>query len=504
MRLSLLLLFAGASFAFAAPSKTTTPIAPPPAPAPEPASTPAGPSLIRKSLVRIQTVSQDPDYSAPWNSGSVEQGIGAGFVIDGERILTNAHVVSNARMIWVTREGDPNRYTAKVQHIAHDCDLAVLRPLNRDFFKGMRPLEFDGLPQIESTVSVYGYPIGGDRPSVTRGVVSRIDFEDYSHSGADSHLVIQIDAAINPGNSGGPVVQDGKVVGVAFQGYSGDVAQNTGYMIPTPVIKRFLTDIADGHYDHYMDLSVSTFPLTNPAARHALGLPDNNQGALVCTVFGGGSSEGILQPGDVILEIDGHPVASDGSVELDGSNVQMAEVVERKFKGDKVKLKIVRSGKPMEVTVPLDQPFPFSLFANSYDVKPRYIEFAGLVFQPLDQNFISSTQLTNFRTRYTFDHFLDGNLYKEHPEIVILSNILSDPVNAYADEFRQAIVDTINGQKIRTLDDVAAALAKPEKNYVIEFLGESRPLVLEARAVAEARARIDTRYGIRKESNLKP
>ena len=45
---------------------------------------------------------------------------------------------------------------------------------------------------------------------------------------------MQIDAAINPGNSGGPVLQEGKVVGVAFQGYSGDVAQNVGYMIPTP------------------------------------------------------------------------------------------------------------------------------------------------------------------------------------------------------------------------------------------------------------------------------
>jgi S1-C subfamily serine protease len=502
MRLPIFLLLACASAALAVPSKTSAPPAPPPDPVP--AASPAGPSLIRKSLVRIQTVSQDPDYTEPWNSGIIGQGIGAGFVIDGERILTNAHVVSNARMIWITREGDPNRYPARVLHIAHDCDLAVLRPLNRDFFKGMRPLEFDSLPQIESTVSVYGYPIGGDHPSVTRGVVSRIDFQDYSHSGADSHLVIQIDAAINPGNSGGPVVQDGKVVGVAFQGYSGDVAQNTGYMIPTPVIKRFLSDIADGHYDHYMDLAVSTFPLDNPAARHALGLADDSRGVFVSSVFGGGSSDGILKPGDVILSIDGHSVASDGSVELDGSNVQMAEVVERKFKGDKVKLRIVRDGKPLDVTVPLNAPYPFTLFANAYDVKPRYIEFAGLVFQPLDQNFVSSTQLTNFRTRYTFDRFLEDDLYKERPEIVILSSILSDPVNAYAGEFRQAIVDSINGKKIRALDDVAAALSEPAKDYVIEFLGASRPLVLEAKAVADARARIDARYGIRKESNLKP
>jgi S1-C subfamily serine protease len=464
----------------------------------------ASPEIIRKSLVRVQTVSQEADYSSPWNPGGIGQGIGAGFVIDGNRVLTNAHVVSDSRKIWITREGDSNRYPAKILHIAHDCDLAVLQPLNLDFFKGMRALEFNGIPEIESAVMVYGYPIGGETPSVTRGIVSRVDFQEYSHSGTDSHLVIQIDAAINPGNSGGPVVQEGKVVGVAFQGYSGDVAQNTGYMIPTPVIKRFLKDIADGHYDHYVDLALNWSPLYNPAARHALGLPDDGRGVIVAKVFGGGSAEGIVKPRDVILSIDGHAVASDGSVELDGSDVELAEVIERKFKGDKVKLEVVREGKPLELVVPLNAPFPLTLFSNAYDVKPRYVVFAGLVFQPLDENFVNATPLTNSRTRYYFDHFLEDDLYKERPELVILSNILSDPVNAYADEFRQALVDTINGRKINRLDDVAAAFAEPAETYVIEFAGASRPLVLEAKAVAAARERILRRYGVTRESNLQP
>jgi len=464
----------------------------------------ASPELIRQSLVRIQTVSQDPDYVTPWNTGTIGQGIGAGFVISGNRILTNAHVVSNARKIWITREGDPNRYVAKILHIAHDSDLAVLRPLNTEFFQGMRALEFNGLPEIESTVMVYGYPIGGDRASVTRGIVSRVDFQEYSHSGADSHLVIQIDAAINPGNSGGPVVQDGKVVGVAFQGYSGDVAQNTGYMIPTPVIKRFLKDIEDGHYDHYVDLAITTFPLYNPAARHALGLPDDGQGVMVSSVYGGGSSDGIVKPRDVILSIDGHAVASDGSVQMEGSNVELAEIIERKFKGDTAKLEVIREGKPLTLSVPLTSPFPFNIYANAYDVKPRYVVFGGLVFQPLDQNFVTDNQLGNSRTSYTFTHFLQDALYKDRPELVILSRILSDPVNAYAAEFQQAMVDTINGHKINSLDDVAKAFAEPAKTYVIEFVGAGRPLVLEAKAVAAARARILSRYGVGRESNLKP
>ena len=302
---------------------------------------------VADSLVRIQATSQEPNYRAPWSGGEVASGVGAGFIVTGHRIMTNAHVISNVRFLTVSKEGDPKPYAARVVHIAHDCDLALLTVDSPNFFKNTVPLDFGGIPAIESTVSVYGYPIGGDRLSVTRGVVSRIDFQTYSHSGVDSHLTIQIDAAINPGNSGGPVLQDGKVVGVAFQGYSGDVAQNVGYMIPTPVIRRFLKDVEDGHYDSYMDLTISYHPLHNPAMRKALGLTDGDSGVFVGNVYEGGVSEGRLQPGDVLLSIDGLPIASDGTVSMDGEPVEMAEVVERKFKGERVEFEVLRDGKQM-------------------------------------------------------------------------------------------------------------------------------------------------------------
>ncbi len=466
----------------------------------------APPELIRRSLVRIQAVSQSPDYTVPWNAGRVSQGVGSGFIISDNRIMTNAHVVSDARFITITKEGDSKPYPAQVLHIAHDCDLAILQTRDAGFFDNTSALEFGGIPEIESSVSVYGFPIGGDRPSVTRGIVSRVDFQSYSHSGADSHLVIQIDAAINPGNSGGPVMQDGKVVGVAFQGYSGDVAQNTGYMIPTPVAKRFLTDIEDGTYDHYVDLALTYSPLFNPAARRALGLKNDNVGVLVGSVFGGGSSKGIVEPGDVITAIEGHPVYSDGSAEIDGNYMEMAEIVERSLRGDTVHLDVLRDGEPLKLEVKLDEPFPFNLYANKYDVRPRYVLFGGLLFQPVDQNFLAANRINDQFTRYSFDFFLADSLYEEHPEIVVLSGILSDPINAYAEEFEGAMVKTVNGTKIRTLDDLANAFGEEADDYVIEFAAASRPLVLEATAVAQARSRILSRYGVseQNESNLQP
>jgi S1-C subfamily serine protease len=457
---------------------------------------------IQNSLVRITATEVEPDYRAPWNSGGVQRGIGAGFVIEGNRIMTNAHVVSNSRYLTVERDGDPNKYPATVLFVAHDCDLALLKVSSPDFFKNMVPLTFGGIPELESTVSAYGYPLGGERMSVTTGIVSRIDFQLYTHSSIDSHLAIQISAQINPGNSGGPVMQDAKVVGVAFQGYSGDVAQGVAYMIPTPVIERFLKDIGDGHYDRYVDLGITPIKLQNPSQRHFLGLKDDDRGVLVGTVIAAGPSANFLQAGDVLLAIDDHPIASDGTVELEGARVDMPEVVERKFKGDKVKLDIWREKKPLTATIDLGSVWPYLYLAHGYDVRPRYVVYGGLLFQPLSLDLMDAYQPTDVRIRHYFDYFVLEQIYLEHPEVVILTNILPDPTNTYLAPYRSSIVDEINGKKIRKLDDLAAAFAEKAERFVVRMIGDGPPLVLDPKEVESARERIKTRYNVGVEQNL--
>ena len=479
---------------------------PTPALAPPPAVIVAPPAKsngkIQKSLVRIVATEVEPDYRAPWNSGGVQRGIGAGFVIEGNRIMTNAHVVSNSRYLTVERDGDPNKYPATVLFIAHDCDLALLKVSSPDFFKNMIPLPFGGIPELESTVSAYGYPLGGERMSVTTGIVSRIDFQLYTHSSIDSHLTVQISAQINPGNSGGPVMQDAKVVGVAFQGYSGDVAQGVAYMIPTPVIRRFLKDIDDGKYDRYVDLGITPLKLQNPSQRHFLGLKDDDRGVLVGTVIAAGPSANSLQAGDVLLAIDDHPIASDGTVELEGSRVDMPEVVERKFKGDKVKLDIWRDRKPLTVNIELGTVWPYLYLAHGYDVRPRYVVYGGLLFQPLTLDLMEAYQPSDVRIRHFFDYFVLEQIYLEHPEIIILTNILPDPTNTYLAPYRASIVDEINGKKIKKLDDLAAAFAEKADRFVVRMIGDGPPLVLDPKEVESARERIKTRYNVVSEQNL--
>src|SRR5947207_2872835 len=461
---------------------------------------PNGP--VQKSLVRITATSVEPDYRAPWNAGGLQRGVGAGFVISGNRILTNAHVVANSRYLTVERDGDPNKYPATVQFIANDCDLAVITVPAPDFVKNMIPLKFGGIPALESTVSAYGYPIGGERMSVTTGIVSRVDFQLYSHSSIDQHLAIQISAQINPGNSGGPVMQDAKVVGVAFQGYSGDVAQGVAYMIPTPVMNRFLKDISNGHYDEYPDLAITYAKLQNPAQRKFLCLKDDDRGVLVSSVIPGGPSDGILRSGDVLLAINGHPIASDANVELEGERAQFEEVVERKFKGDSVKFDILRDKQPTTATIKLYKPWPYSVQGHSYDVRPRYVLYGGLLFQPLNLDMLEAYRTTDLRLRHFFEYFILEQIYLQHPDVIVLSNILPDPINTYLAPYRGAIVDEVNGKKVRTLDELAETFAHAPDQLVIRMIGDGPPLVLDRTKVEAARERIKARYNVAKEQNL--
>ena len=134
----------------------------------------------------------------------------------GLRILTNAHCVENHVFIEVRRYGHSRRSTAEVEAIGHECDLALLMVPDPDFFEGTQPIPIGDLPRLSDQVSVCGYPIGGDRLSITQGIVSRIELIRYAQS-QRRLLGVQIDAAINSGNSGGPVIKDGALVGVAFQ-----------------------------------------------------------------------------------------------------------------------------------------------------------------------------------------------------------------------------------------------------------------------------------------------
>ncbi len=452
------------------------------------------------AVVRVENSAIQPDYATPWNAGSPRGGSGSGFYIGDNRFLTNAHVVSNSARLVLRKIDNPQPLPARVKYIAHDCDLAMLELIDPTPFEDVEPMQIGGVPRLDTEVLAVGYPIGGERLSVTRGVVSRIDFVTYAHSAVDQHLAIQIDAAINPGNSGGPILQDGKAIGVAFQGVPGALAQNVGYIIPTPVVERFLTDVESGSYDHYVDLAISDFAIQNPAQIQALGLPDDGIGVMVANADSAGSAAGAIHRGDVILAINGSPVFNNGLIRVDGEFVNMNEIVERKFAGDVITLKVWRDRQEIEVDVELKRYLPYLIQANQYDQRPRYSLYAGLLFQPLDRNLLAAHNINNATINYFFNYYTTDELYMDHPEVVLLTQILPDAINNHFGNYNHRVVKEINGTRIRTLQDAHDALRDADADergfLVIRLHDLERPLVLDREDIDAAHARILERYGV--------
>jgi S1-C subfamily serine protease len=471
--------------------------------------------LVERSVVSIRVDSFNYDYGMPWNNPSVERSAGTGFIIEGNRILTNAHVVSGAVNIYVKRPDQKREFRAKLRHIAHDCDLAMLQVEEPDasaFFQGAKPLVIGDLPELSSPVVVVGFPIGGNRLSITRGVVSRIDMDTYAHSGIDSHLTIQVDAAINPGNSGGPAIQNGRVIGVAFQALRG--GENLGYLIPPVVIQRFLREIEKtGAYRGYVELGVQSTSTENPVMRRALKLPSNleDTGVLATRVLPETSAYGHIRPGDVLLEIMGHTISQSGEVLIGNRLYPYLELVDHLSEGEIIRARILRDGRMLNIEFPARRTSIFDYQRREYELPPRYYVQAGLVFQPLDANLMrrySMEWLNQERSEifYRYYYRFNSKAYLEREEEIVLTGRLNDTVNLYAGSFSHRLVRSVNGQKVRNFSDFVArfdrAVASEEK-VIVEFEEVKRPLVLRSLDVRAANERIRKSYSLVEDRRLR-
>ncbi len=459
-----------------------------------------------RSVVRILNNAQRGDWYAPWNATGALRSSGSGFVVEGGFVMTNAHVVSDSRMLLLFLEGDPDPHEGRVFVVGHDCDLALVKPIEEGLLDDLPAVRFGGLPHLRSVVETWGYPAGGERISSTRGVVSRIEMNGYSHSAVDAHLTVQTDAAINPGNSGGPVTQQGRVVGVAFQGVAD--LDNVGFFIPTEVVQHFLEDVKDGIYDGYPELGIDAANLENEAARRKSRMKDQQTGVIVDRVIAGTSAEGFVEVGDVLLAVDDYPVANDGTVALDGLRLGFGVLVDRHQAGSKVKLELLRAGVLRTVKVPMKTYAASRRMANIYDRLPRYYVVGGLVFVPFDREMLK-TYGAQWYARA--DKTLIYEAFQrplEEPqrgqrELVVLLRRLDHPVNANMSWFKNLIVEKVNGRAINGLEDLVEAIETNRGRFhLFEFAYHGRFGVMDREQADKAHDEILEQYAIPQDRRL--
>lgn len=461
-----------------------------------------------QAVVQIINFSQQPDWVEPWRSTSVRKSTGSGFVIAGDRIMTNAHVVSWSKQILVRRHQDPKPYPAQIEYIGHDCDLAVLRVLDPAFYAGLEPLAIGTLPTVRSAVTTYGYPAGGQQISYTQGVISRIEVQRYAHIYNRSLLTVQTDAAINPGNSGGPAIQDGLVVGVSFQG--NPRLENAGFFIPPNIIRHFLTDIEDGSYDGFPDAGLSTDSLHNPAFRQALKLPDNNLGTRIDSLLQPfPKTHELLRENDVILEVEGYQVGSDGMIQYQGNRLHVTILFDAVQHGEPLHLLIWRDGQALEIDLPIYKNSSDRISGHQYDTLPPYLIVGGLVFTELSTNYLNALGndwLKNVRNEVIYEllyrAFQDEQSARATP--VVLSKVLKHPSNIDFGVYPKSILTQLNGQAIHSMRDLHRALEAGEDDYHrFEFLSGHEEALQRDQAV-QANAELLQTYNIPQAHRLEP
>jgi serine protease Do len=287
---------------------------------------------------------------APFDSRSALQpfhGQGSGFIIGSDGlILTNAHVVRDAREVTVKLE-DRREFKATVLGADPTTDIAVLRVSAKD----LPTVEF-GDPKtlhVGDYVLAIGAPFGFDE-SASAGIVSG---KGRSLPGDSYVPFIQTDAAVNPGNSGGPLFDAaGDVVGINAQIYTQRGGyQGLAFAIPIDVALRTKDQIvATGHASHAR-LGVMVQDLDQGLAE-SFGLvrPD---GALVASVDPDSpAAEAGLRAGDVITQVDGIAVQRAGD---------LSNRIGMEIPGHRLKLQVWRDGSSREVSAQLAKAQPESL-----------------------------------------------------------------------------------------------------------------------------------------------
>ena len=451
---------------------------------------------LKKAIVKIYTVYSEYNYDMPWQLSKQGRGVGSGCIISGNRILTNAHVVADRTFIQVKRAGEAKKYNAAVAMVAHECDLALLTVDDPFFFAGVKPLTLGALPRMRDKVAVYGFPIGGDELSITEGVVSRVEHTRYSHSGSQL-LACQIDAAINPGNSGGPVIKDGEIAGIAFQGFM--YAQNIGYMVPAPLINHVLKDSDDGHYDGFPGIGIAWQPMENPGLRASARMSEAQTGVLLTYVAPDSPARDILRAGDVLLTIEGKAIANDGTIPFRGTErIQFANEVHKKFMGESVHCTILRDGKAMEVTIPLQLSLGSGRLVpyTQYDMAPTYYIVGGLVLQPLTRNYLQTWNNMDDIPVHLADYYYHGRQSDDRKQVIVLTKILGDELTVGYDDFEDHVITHVNGKAISSMEDVVQAIEGNEGAYHVLVDEWENRIVLDRAATIKAQKGIMEQYKI--------
>ena len=357
-----------------------------------------------------------------------EQSLGSGVIVDASGIVvTNNHVIKDADEIKVALS-DGRQFESKVLLRDETTDLAVLKIDAKEKFPVLALGNSDEV-EVGDLVLAIGNPFGVGQ-TVTSGIVSAQSRTQVGVS--DFDFFIQTDAAINPGNSGGGLLDmRGRLIGIntaIFSRSGGSVG--IGFAIPSNMVRAVVDAALSGSSSFERPFIGATFQNITPDVAESLGM-DKSFGVLVTAVIKGGPAEEAgLKVGDVVMSVQG--VRAD-NVDVLGYRLSTAGI------GNTVTLDIVRNGEESKLPVKL---------AKEPEAKPQQKQtikgdnpFEGAVVEELTPSMASKMRL------------------RDGARGVIVTDVIVNSQAARLGLRQRDIIRGINGNPIRTIDDLTTALS---------------------------------------------
>ncbi|KAK3232863.1 protease Do-like, partial [Cymbomonas tetramitiformis] len=168
-------------------------------------------------------------------------------------------------------------------------------------------------------------------------------------------------------------------------------AENIGYIIPTPVIKHFITDFErNGHYTGFPALGIEWQKLENPTLRTALGMKAGERGVMIRRVEATAPVSKVMAEGTILASFDGVEISNDGTVPFrHGERIAFTYLISQKYRGEQATLKLIKNGKKTNVKVSLEVTRKL-IQVQGQQPRPSYLIVAGLVFTTVSAAYLRS------------------------------------------------------------------------------------------------------------------
>lgn len=455
-------------------------------------------SDFERSVVVLDVTRKQYDYFQPWTKRT-KNTHKAGLILPDREILTTSDEMFDRTLVRIQKGGRGRWWTGDVTWIDYHANLAVVTPTDPAFWEGLQPVTLVDKPASYDALQIIRWREGKLENRKAEFNQFTVDTARLSFV---SVLELEVSSEIQGVGWGEPIAVGAQVIGITSQ-----QAGNKCTAIPASFIRPVLEARKNGTYRGLGLFDFYWQAAENPASLDFLKLPGQPRGVVVIYVPAKPGATPVLKPHDLILQIDGFDIDTQGDyTDPDFGPLLLENLSTRRhWAGDDVKMKVWRDGKEIDATYRLPKAeYATTLVPDAtYDQEPEYLIVGGLVFQPLNDSYLKGWGPEwKRRSPFRLYYYNEQEPTPERRSLVFLSQVLPDIYNLGYQNFQYLVLDEVNGKKIARLQDLKAALEKPIDGFhQVQFVRSDslRRLVLDASETDAATSRVLQRYGITKD-----